>query len=414
MPKRKELETRVPGDQRFPLSDWSLTVTVRGDDVSKTAIDHAYDFLERYCLKGLVSTEVGSRAFRYHLQGVFRTRYPDGPRDQKLLATFIKDLMPEGGFCYSVMCKPLAGRHCFTTMLGYCLKDDGMDWFRCRMFNVTRSSQYTLSYLLIAIREELEQGRSAHIANRTSYDQNKVLLTQRNIIAEMFKYANRALYPCHVPLRYALLYAIQSVLYIPSPEWLKKIGKLEHSDAESMWKLIYTPSNVTLREIDSIFFDPQSMPQTGSRRYFVSARPGNITGTAKRASSPSLLSPYARIMILLRNHSCAKRSLRKVGELELIDDFVKLPSDAGILPVGYSVTTETDATDAMGEHEQAACPDNLEEMMFIVRSLRGDPHDVYDPDLDSQGVDAEMLAEPVAIDLNFPDELGLIEAKSDD
>ena len=104
--------------------------------------------MERYCLKGLVSTEIGSRAFRYHLQGVFRTRYPDGPRDQKLLATFIKDLMPDGGFRYSVMCKPLAGRHCFTTMLGYCLKDDGMDWFRCRIFNVTRYAES----LLIAIR----------------------------------------------------------------------------------------------------------------------------------------------------------------------------------------------------------------------------------------------------------------------
>lgn len=175
--------------------------------------------------------------------------------------------MPDGGFRYSVMCKPLAGRHCFTTMLGYCLKDDGMDWFRCRMFNVTR---YTQSLLIAVIncRDEMEQGRSAHTASRTSYDQNKVLLTQRNVIAEMFKYANRSLHPCHVPLRYALLYAIQSGLYIPSPEWLKRFGKLEHSDAQSMWNLIYTPSRDTIKEIDSIFFDPQSMPQAGARRYF--------------------------------------------------------------------------------------------------------------------------------------------------
>lgn len=263
--------------------------------------------------------------------------------------------------------------------------------------------------MLIPNRDELEQGRSAHIANRTSYDQNKILLTQRNVIAEMFKYANRSLHPCHVPLRYALLYAIQSGLYIPSPEWLKRFGKLEHSDSESMWKLVYTPSNVTIREIDSIFFDPQSMPQTGSRRYFVSARPGNITGTVKHPSSPSLLSPYARIMILLRNHSCAKRPCRKVGELELIDGMIKLPSDVATLPVGYSVTTEAESSE---EPEPSICPDSLEEMMFIVRSLRGDPHDVYDPDLDNQGADAEMMDEPIALDMDFPDDVGAAEAKT--
>lgn len=230
-------------------------MTLRGGDVAVSALDHAYDFMERYCMKGLVSTEVGSRAFRYHLQGVFRTRYPVGPRDQKLLGTFIKDLMPEGGYRYSVLCKPLAGRHCFSTMLGYCLKDDGMDWFRCRMFNVTRYVCVLLSQDNTR-RDEIEQGRSAHTAIRTSYDQNKILLTQRNLIAEMFKYANRALHPCNAPLRYTLLYAIQSGLYIPSPEWLRRFGKLEHADAQSMWTLIYNPTSVTLKEIDSIFFDP--------------------------------------------------------------------------------------------------------------------------------------------------------------
>lgn len=51
--------------------------------------------------------------------------------------------------------------------------------------------------------------------------------------------------------------------------------------------------------------------------------------------------------------------------------------------------------------------------MLIFRSLRGDPHDAYDPDVESQGVDAEMLAEPAAIDLNFPGELGMVETKTD-
>ena len=248
----------------------------------------------------------------------------------------------------------------------------------------------------------MEQGRSAHTANRTSYDQNKVLLTQRNVIAEMFKYANRSLHPCHVPLRYALLYAIQSGLYIPSPEWLKRFGKLEHSDAQAMWNLIYTPSSVTIKEIDSIFFDPQSMPQAGARRYFVALRPGVMQSVASSAlnssgitvTSPSLLSPYARIMILLRHHATTKRIPKKAGELDMIDDFVKLPSGLGSLPVGYSVAAQEEAEVSP---EDTTCPDNLEEMMFIVRSLRGDVHDVFDPDLD---VDVGTTQLPVTIDLD--------------
>ena len=84
----------------------------------------------------------------------------------------------------------------------------------------------------------------------------------------------------------------------------------------------------------------------------------------------------------------------KAGELDMIDDFVKLPSGLGSLPVGYSVAAEEEAEVSP---EDTTCPDNLEEMMFIVRSLRGDVHDVFDPDLD---VDVGTTQLPVTIDLD--------------
>lgn len=88
------------------------------------------------------------------------------------------------------------------------------------------------------------------------------------------------------------------------------------------------------------------------------------------------------------------------------DDFVKLPSGLGSLPVGYSVAPQEETEVSP---EDTTCPDNLEEMMFIVRSLRGDIHDVFDPDLDVD-LDANVGTPlPVTIDL---DDDGQAEEKS--
>jgi hypothetical protein len=85
----------TPGDLRLPVNDFSLTISKTGGDVSLTICNHIQAFMNNYCLKGAVATEVGQRAFNLHLQGVIKIHYPKTPRDVKNLATIIKVLANE-------------------------------------------------------------------------------------------------------------------------------------------------------------------------------------------------------------------------------------------------------------------------------------------------------------------------------
>lgn len=104
-------------------------------------------------------------------------------------------------------------------------------------------------------------------------------------------------------------------------------------------------------------------------------------------------------MLLLRRHRIL-RERRGAGELDINEDgIVKLPSGVADLPVGYGVAGQ----EGDNETQNAICPESLEEMMFIVRSLRGDQHDVLDPDYDDHindvGTDEESIDGFAAVDI---------------
>jgi hypothetical protein len=67
---------RLVGDAQYPLSKWSLTVTRTKQDVPGYLLDVFFAWIEKFCVRGLISTEVGHRAFHLHLQGIFECRFP--------------------------------------------------------------------------------------------------------------------------------------------------------------------------------------------------------------------------------------------------------------------------------------------------------------------------------------------------
>jgi hypothetical protein len=116
-------------------------------------------------------------------------------------------------------------------------------------------------------RQDLQQGRLQHINQLTAYDENKIVLVQRNFIAEMYKFSMRCLFPCIVPIRYVALYCLQSGQYIPSPEWLKRFAKIDVAEAQSLWDIIYSPKKARLEDSDLIFFESRSVGRQKERYY---------------------------------------------------------------------------------------------------------------------------------------------------
>lgn len=134
---QKTVEEKLPGDLTFPETDFSLTITKTGEDVSLELLDILYEFLLQYCVKGGVSFEVGARAFNLHIQGLFRIHYPKTKEFVKKLQSFIKKLLPQKGKGYKVNLKPLAGGQSFSAMIGYITKDVGQAHYQIRSHNIT-------------------------------------------------------------------------------------------------------------------------------------------------------------------------------------------------------------------------------------------------------------------------------------
>lgn len=121
---------KPPGHPAYPTNDFSLTITKSKADVHTTAIDEVAKFMETHCIKGGVATEVGMRAFQYHLQCVMRMHWPTSKEYVTYLSKEIRKLMPQKGLGYKVTLKPCRQGQEFSAMLGYITKDQG----KCALF----------------------------------------------------------------------------------------------------------------------------------------------------------------------------------------------------------------------------------------------------------------------------------------
>ena len=219
---------------------------------------------------------------------------------------------------------------------------------------------------LYAFREELQAGRLQHLQQLTAFDENRVVLTQRNLIAELFKFSMRSLFPCVVPIRYVALYAMQSGNYIPSPEWLKRFSKMDHHEAQSLWEIVHTPKNTVLSNIDCIFFENRSLINNSKGRYFLSGplsvAPPDVATAEEDESETGVHKPKRSTSDLIRLIRSRKPHIARTPVL-LTDEFIPF-------------------ADAVAEGDGPAgifsCPDTLEEMLYFVRQHREKRIDIVD------------------------------------
>jgi hypothetical protein len=201
-PEQVVLKEGVPGFSRYNPSQWSLTITKTGADVAAQDLEVLFLFFVHHCIKGGVALEVGPRAHNLHFQGVFECLYPTAPAFAKKMNLFVKKLFNNNGRGHRFLLKPLAATQTLKLMCGYIMKDEGQHWFAYRVHNISQ--------------EDLHQGKMTHMAQLTSIDEGKVVLTHRNLFKEMFKFQKRTFEPLVPPLRYMVLYAIQSGYYLPA------------------------------------------------------------------------------------------------------------------------------------------------------------------------------------------------------
>ena len=84
------------------------------------------------------------------------------------------------------------------------------------------------------------------MAQLTAVDENKVVITLRNLYKEMFKFQKRSFDPIVPPMRYTLLYAVQSKYYLPSGDLIKSYSKMHSEEAEALWKICHSPALTTV------------------------------------------------------------------------------------------------------------------------------------------------------------------------
>lgn len=86
-------------------------------DVPLPLLGVLHKWITQHCVRGGISTEVGKRAFNFHLQGLLQLRYPKTTIYVKKLSKIIKTLIPKQNG-YKVMIKPLQGAQTLSAMIG--------------------------------------------------------------------------------------------------------------------------------------------------------------------------------------------------------------------------------------------------------------------------------------------------------
>lgn len=354
----------------FPVTEWSLTITKNKSDVALNTIDILAVFMEKYCLKGGISTEVGSRVFQLHLQGVLRLHWPKTEERIKELQKFIKAMLPERGKLYRVNLKPLQGGQTFVVMLGYCTKDAGKPHYQLRTHNVSRM--------------ELATGRKDHDAMMTSYDDAKKILNVRNIFNECFKFTMRSFYPVLPPIHYVLLYMIQSGGYMFSSDFITVQRKTDFAEAKILWDLVHDPRSATIEDVMNMIFNPRSYGPKESKRYYMAGvqrldsddlPPANTLAPDEEADGGEV--PMTRVNGLI---AMARSSVRTRSEAADLDEFEKLPSDTE--QDQFTIDRQPSECEA-STLQDMQCPDNLEDMLAISGEIRRAAYLRLHPDIET-------------------------------
>ncbi len=248
-------KNRKPGDDHFPVNNFSLTISKCGGDVDLYLLDRVHGFLQEFCIKGGVSTEVGHRAHMLHLQSLFSVRYPKDKEHVKELTKLIKGLIQPPSTGYRIVIKPFAVNQTVQAMIGYITKDQGQPHYQLRTHHISPS--------------ELDAGRREHMAMLSSFDDSKKIVNIKNFFNECYKFNRRCMFPCVVPIDYCITYMIQSGNYILTPDFISMYRKFDFTEAQLLWDMIHHPLTADVEGVTQIIFNNRSYDKRFMKRYYI-------------------------------------------------------------------------------------------------------------------------------------------------
>lgn len=145
---------------------------------------------------------------------------------------------------YRVAIKAFARGQSKMGMLGYILKDEGRPHYEIVSHNVSA--------------REFHVARQVYSSFQSSTEDNKVILTTKNLFKEGHKFHTRVINPVKAPLVPTLTYMIQSGEYIAAPEFAMSNRKMDLEDSDRLWHISMFPDETTFNDVRKIFFDPRS------------------------------------------------------------------------------------------------------------------------------------------------------------
>ena len=152
----KSAVSKEIGHSSLPLNSFSLTISKIKGDVDPSLLDGVQAVLQPISTKFVLGLEVGIRAFNMHIQGVISLLMPKTDVYVRELKTIIKQVLPLRGKGFKIQIKPFSIGQTFSSMIGYCTKDQGKGHYQFRVHNVSPSVhiqqlKFLLTYFLLGV-----------------------------------------------------------------------------------------------------------------------------------------------------------------------------------------------------------------------------------------------------------------------
>ena len=141
--RKKSAVSKEIGHPSFPLNSFSLTISKVKGDVDSSLLDSVQAVLQSISTKFVLGLEVGVRAFNMHIQGVISLLMPKTDIYVRELKAVIKQVLPMKGRGFKIQIKPFSVGQTFSSMIGYCTKDQGKGHYQFRVHNFSPSVIYS-------------------------------------------------------------------------------------------------------------------------------------------------------------------------------------------------------------------------------------------------------------------------------
>lgn len=234
------------GADIYPVSEWSVTVAVRGNNVPESWLTRMKHYAVAKCIAGAFALEAGGRQQRLHVQGVMRLRLETTTLAISVLKEDIKRFVPiQRGSGGTVAVNPLQEGQTWTYMLGYVQKDEGTAHYRLEVHQVSQ--------------EDLRAGVVAYGGVRNDPEEGRIVINKGNLPKLLKRFYSTHLTPMEdMPVDHVLKYMLRTDCYIPSAQWaMARSGcGLSKTKLQAMWDLLVKGlHNASILHVRRVFFD---------------------------------------------------------------------------------------------------------------------------------------------------------------